>query len=123
MVLLVQKEINRRAVERKYFNQKVRWIHKSDDSIESEALDMSPWGMFVSSEGKMIEKMNVNDPVTIVIDIGKEKFSLQARICWSGNSSMHSKRGFGLEFDEESLELANELMLKVDEQGVFFVPE
>lgn len=123
MVLPMQKAINRRQQERKIFHHKVKWMHQPDNSIETNALDMSPWGIFVSADGKMIEKMNANDMVIVTIDIGKEKFDLIAKIRWTGTSVMHAKRGFGLEFDDQSKTLAEELFLKLDEDGIFFVPE
>jgi hypothetical protein len=84
---------------------------------------MSPWGMFVSTEGKMIEHINLHDPVTIIIDLGHEEIRLNATIRWAGTSVEHSERGFGLEFDEETKKLAEELMLEIDKEGTFFVPE
>ena len=123
MVLPVQNAINRRRQERKYFHHKVNWMHRSGPGIELEALDMSPWGIFVSDEDKMIEHLGKDDTVTITIDIGKEKFELHAMIRWSGTSVSHGKRGFGLEFDGKSRSLAEELFLELEENGIFFVPE
>jgi len=123
MVLPIKKEINRRRQERKYFTHKVNWMHQAGSSVELEALDMSPWGIFVSDEGKMMRQVKNNDPVTISIDIGKEKFDLRAKVRWSGTSVSHEKRGFGLEFDDQSKTLAEELFLQHDENGMFFVPE
>jgi PilZ domain-containing protein len=123
MTLPLQKNINRRQHERKFFHHKVNWMHQSGTSTEMKALDMSPWGIFISDEDKMIREIKNNDTVTISIDIGKETFDLHAKVRWSGTSSVHYKRGFGLEFDEPSKKLAEELFLELDEQGVFFVPE
>lgn len=127
MIQPLQKATSRRRRDRHVFSQQVRWVHHSDENGEGNALDMSPWGMFISTEGKMIEKIKIGDPVTIVIDLGHEEVRLEVRlnatIRWAGTSLEHDERGFGLEFDEETLELANELMLQIDEQGTFFVPE
>lgn len=123
MMQAMQKPINDRQHERKTSNQKIRWMHQYGDSIESNAYDISPWGMFIPSEGKMIEKLNVNDVVTIIINIGKEEYQLVASIRWAGTSTVHSKRGFGLEFDDETKGLAKALLLQLDSEDVFFVPE
>jgi PilZ domain-containing protein len=123
MMQPLQKAMCRREHERQVFNQQVRWVHHSDESGKGNALDMSPWGMFVSPEGKMIEKINIDDPVSIIIDLGHEEVQLKAKVSWAGTSVEHSERGFGLAFDEEALELAKELMLKIDDHGTFFVPE
>jgi PilZ domain len=123
MTLPIQKEINRREHERKFFHHSVNWMHQSGTGIEMEALDMSPFGIFISDEGKMMRHIMNNDSVTINIDIGRERFDLHATVRWSGTSSSHNKRGFGLEFDEASKQLAEELFLQLDENGTFFVPE
>ncbi len=123
MIMPLQEAVNRRQHERKYFHHKVQWMHQSGSGSEQEALDMSPWGIFISDEGKMMRQVKNNDPVTISIDIGKEKFELHATVRWSGTSSTHNKRGFGLEFNEASKQLAEELFLQLDEKGTFFVPE
>jgi PilZ domain-containing protein len=123
MIQSLQKAICRRKHERQVFNQQVRWEHHLDENGEGNALDMSPWGMFISPEGKMIEKMDLDDPVTVIIDLGHEEVRLNAKIRWAGTSVEHSERGFGLAFDEEALEMANQLMLQIDEKGTFFVPE
>ncbi len=98
-------------------------MHQSDQGMESGVLDMSPWGILVSADGKMIGKMNTHDAVTVTIDIGKEKFNLNATIRWAGTSAVHDKRGFGLKFDDESQKIAEELFLQLDDQEIFFVPE
>lgn len=79
--------------------------------------------MFVSSEEKMIDKLSIHDGVAIIIDIDEKEFRLNASIRWAGTNSVHSKRGYGLEFDEESRVLAEKLHLQLDSKGVFFVPE
>ncbi len=123
MIQPTQNSICRRKHERQVFNQQVRWEHHLEESGEGSALDISPWGMFISPEGKMIEKIKLDDPVTIIIDLGSEEVRLNAKVRWSGTSVEHTERGFGLAFEEESLELANELMLQIDDEGTFFVPE
>ncbi|MCZ6803406.1 MAG: hypothetical protein O7D86_05595 [Proteobacteria bacterium] len=46
MAIQMQKKINQRQQQRKFFSHKVQWMHQSDQGMESEALDMSPWGIF-----------------------------------------------------------------------------
>lgn len=111
-----------RQHERKKTLNLVSWDHRTRDNGEAEIRDMSPSGIFLTPLGTMPDSISVNDPIWIVLRVKKKDHFLSATVRWRGLSKVHGETGFGLEFDDNSKAMADDLCLEIPENGLFFVP-
>jgi len=100
----------------------VRWDHKRQENNEGGIYDISPAGTFLTPLGSMPETIQKGDPIWIVLHVNEKDHILSAKVCWRGISKEHGESGFGLEFDENSKKIAEDLCLQMADNGLFFVP-
>ncbi len=117
-----QKEPDPRQHERNKTLNWVRWDHRKHENNEGGIYDISPSGTFLTPLGTMPDSIESGDQIWIVLRVDEKDHVLSATVRWRGVSAEHGEPGFGLEFDEKSKQIAEELCLQMAENGLFFVP-
>lgn len=112
-----------REHERMPVYRNVHWDHRSTESARGVVRDLTPGGTFLTPFGKNAGDIREGDIVWIVLELGGERESLAATVRWKGWSDEHDCPGFGLAFDGASRARAEELCLRIDAGGDFFVPQ
>ncbi|MDD9947194.1 MAG: hypothetical protein OXU20_39510 [Myxococcales bacterium] len=98
------------------------WDHRSGESQAGAVCDLTPEGTFLTPFGRGADGIRDGDTVWIALEIEGQRHCLSATVRWRGFSQKHDCEGFGLQFDPETLARAQELYLKIEADGLFFVP-